>query len=93
MSSQPPLSNWVGEGVGHYPSPKVNCLFQEWKLFVDIQEFEREAQSRGLSPDVNFYETWTEVENEHTGQITNVGVVTMNPAVSGVGPRTDPTQE
>ena len=75
----------MGEGVGHYPSHEVNGIFQNWKWFVDIREFEKKAIAKGLSPDVPFIATELEVLNESTGQFNIVNVLTVNPKISGTG--------
>jgi hypothetical protein len=65
----------------------MQCLYQ-WKLFVDIMEFEREAVANGQDPNAPAIETSINITTPSGGQ-SRVFVMKVHPRLAG-GPRSEP---
>ncbi len=59
-----------------------------WKLFVDIMEFEKEAVANGHDPDSPAIQTSIDITTPSGGQI-KIWVMKINPSIAG-GPRSEP---
>jgi len=74
-------------GLCHSHPPKVRQCLYNWKLYLDILEYEREALANGQDPNASVIQVAT-VLPEGAGN-NAVHLLKVHPSVAG-GPRSEP---